>query len=190
MTLPSRDTLPGANGVITIMQLQSPLGTLVAGTTDQGICLLEFADRHRLEEQSRRLRRHFDAEPVPGKHPLLARLEGELDSYFAGELRKFTVPLEAPGTPFQREIWEYLAGIPYGETRSYDGVARDIGRAGAQRAVGRANGDNRIAIVIPCHRVIRSDGSLSGYGGGLWRKRWLLELERKGSREKGEGSRK
>lgn len=176
--------------MITITQLQSPLGTLVAGATDQGICLLEFADKHRLEEQCRRLRRHFDAAPVQGTHPLLTRLREELDSYFARELRNFTVPIEAPGTAFQREIWDYLARIPYGETRSYNGVARDIGRAGAQRAVGRANGDNRLAIVIPCHRVVRADGSLSGYGGGLHRKRWLLELEGAGSREQGEGSRK
>lgn len=161
----------------TLTRFQSPLGPLVAATTDRGICLLEYANKHRLEAQTGLLRQHFNAEPVEGEHSLLLRLEAELEAYFAGELQSFTVPLEAPGTAFQREIWRYLSGIPYGETRSYDRVARDLGRGGAQRAVGRANGENRIAIVIPCHRVIRADGSLSGYGGGLWRKEWLLEME-------------
>ena len=102
----------------------------------------------------------------------------ELDEYFVGTRTRFDVPLAIGGTAFQRAVWERLLAIPYGVTRSYEAIASEIGRPGAQRAVGRANGDNRLAILIPCHRVIRSDGSLCGYGGSLWRKRWLLEHER------------
>jgi len=114
---------------------------------------------------------------TPGRSEHVERLVGELGEYFAGERRSFDVPLDAPGTDFQRAVWEHLLTIPYGQTRSYDQVARALGRAGAQRAVGRANGMNRIAILVPCHRVVQKDGGLRGYGGGLWRKRWLLELE-------------
>src|SRR5688572_12776430 len=110
---------------------------------------------------------------------IILRIGKELDAYFAGELREFTVPLETPGSPFQRAVWEELLRIPYGETRSYGEQARRLGQPLEMvRAVGRANGDNRIAIVIPCHRVIGADGKLTGYGGGLWRKRRLLDLER------------
>jgi AraC family transcriptional regulator, regulatory protein of adaptative response / methylated-DNA-[protein]-cysteine methyltransferase len=98
--------------------------------------------------------------------------------YFAGERRAFSVPLHSPGTEFQVRVWTALRDIPYGRTTSYEALAATVGRPGAQRAVGKANGDNRIAIVIPCHRVVRKDGTLCGYGGGLWRKRRLLELER------------
>ncbi len=171
----SRGTTP-----VVLTRVATPLGPMVAGASDEGICLLEFADRPMLETQVRRIRKALDAAIAPGDHPHLARLQGELARYFQGALREFTVPLVLGGTPFQRQAWTFLRNIPYGETRSYDDEARAIGRPLARRAVGRANGDNRIAIVIPCHRVVRADGSLSGYGGGLWRKRWLLELEQKG----------
>ena len=107
----------------------------------------------------------------------MEQLESELTEYFQGVRCEFDVPLAPRGTEFQRRVWSQLRKIPYGETCSYDQLARQIDRPGAQRAVGRANGDNRLAIVIPRHRVIRSDGSLSGYGGGLWRKKWLLNHE-------------
>src|SRR5207237_2748973 len=97
-----------------------------------------------------------------------------------GTRREFHVPVTYPGSPFQRAVWEQLLRIPYGETRSYEDVARALGTAAAQRAVGRANGQNRIAILIPCHRVVNKDGRLGGYGGGLWRKQFLLELEQRG----------
>jgi O-6-methylguanine DNA methyltransferase len=100
-----------------------------------------------------------------------------VESYFAGDLRHFSIPLVAPGTEFQRTVWDELRRIPFGETRSYADVARAIGRPSAVRAVARANGDNRMAIFIPCHRVVGSDGRLTGYGGGLWRKQHLLDLE-------------
>jgi len=156
----------------------SPVGPLVAAANDQGVCLLEFADRRSIERQMAVLRRRFDAALVPGTHRNLDQLRTELDEYFAGGRSRFDVPLVMRGTPFQESVWRRLLDIPYGTTMSYDGLARAIGRVGAQRAVGRANGDNRIAIVIPCHRVVQKDGKLRGYGGGLWRKQFLLDLER------------
>ena len=114
---------------------------------------------------------------LPGEHPLMEQAKQELDAYFAGSLRRFTLPLQAPGTAFQEAVWQALQDIPYGETRSYAEIAALTGHDDAVRAVGRANGDNRIAIVIPCHRVVGSDGELTGYGGGLWRKEYLLAME-------------
>jgi AraC family transcriptional regulator of adaptative response/methylated-DNA-[protein]-cysteine methyltransferase len=167
-----RDAAP-----VYVTRILTPLGPMVAGATDEGVCLLEFADRPMLETQLERLKQRVGGEAVLGSNEISATLAEELDRYFAGELKEFTVPLLYPGTDFQVACWEYLLSIPYGATRSYADEARAIGKAGAQRAVGRANGDNRISIVIPCHRVVGSDGQLSGYGGGLWRKRFLLDLE-------------
>jgi AraC family transcriptional regulator of adaptative response/methylated-DNA-[protein]-cysteine methyltransferase len=164
---------------ITLAWMKSPLGPLVAGANDQGICFLEFTDRRMLEGQLKSLQKHFKTPCVPGKHRYLEQLEKELEAYFAGELRTFTVPLCYPGSAFQRRVWEELLQIPYGETRSYEALAQLAGVPGAQRAVGRTNGLNRIAIVIPCHRVINKDGKLGGYGGGLRRKEFLLKLEQR-----------
>jgi len=163
---------------VTTTTIETPIGPLVAGATDAGICLLEFADRRALRRQIATLKRRVHGRAVvPGAHPLLDQLRGELGEYFDGRRSDFTLPLVAPGTPFQEQVWKALGRIPCGETRSYEQLARAIGRPGAQRAVGRANGDNRVALLIPCHRVVRSDGALCGYGGGLWRKKRLLELE-------------
>lgn len=158
--------------------LQSPLGPLVAGSTNEGICLLEFSDRRMLEAQFRTIRKLFAIPVVPGSSPHLDRLQKELSQYFDGTLQRFTVPLVYPGTPFQKRVWDQLLTIPYGETCSYQDLARSIANPQGVRAVGRANGLNRIAIVIPCHRVVNKDGKLGGYGGGLRRKEFLLELER------------
>ena len=160
--------------------IESPLGPLVAGATAQGICLLEFTDRRMLPAQIETVRRRFGCAVVPGESPHFDRLRDELDAYFAGELRKFSLPLAAPGTPFQERVWGELQRIPFGETRSYEDLARAVDAPGAQRAVGHANGLNRIAILIPCHRVINKNGKLGGYGGLLWRKEALLHLERTG----------
>jgi AraC family transcriptional regulator of adaptative response/methylated-DNA-[protein]-cysteine methyltransferase len=162
---------------VTVTWLESPVGPLVAGATDRGVCLLEFSDRRMLEAQLDGVQRRLGA-VLPGSHPLLDQLQGELQEYFAGSRREFTVPLEYPGTPFQVKVWDALRRIPYGETRSYEQLAWAVGVPGAQRAVGHANGQNRVAIVIPCHRVVNKDGKLGGYGGGLWRKQLLLDLER------------
>lgn len=166
--------------VVHLSRVTTPIGPMLLGATDRGVCLLEFTDRRMLETQLRRIARQLDCVFVPGANEHGRRLEAELEAYFAGELRTFETPLDIFGTPFQRRVWEALLQIPYGETRSYADQARAIGEPNAVRAVARANGDNRIAIVIPCHRVIGSDGKLTGYGGGLWRKRYLLELERAG----------
>ena len=158
--------------------LRSPLGPLVAGATGDGVCLLEFNDQPRLDAQSVALVKLFDAPVVPGTNEHLEKLGGELAAYFAGSLRAFSVPLVYPGTPFQRRVWEQLLAIPFGETRSYEDLAIAVGVPKGSRAIGRANGSNRIAIVIPCHRVINKNGTLGGYGGGLARKQFLLDLER------------
>jgi AraC family transcriptional regulator of adaptative response/methylated-DNA-[protein]-cysteine methyltransferase len=160
------------------LRLATPLGPMVAAAVDQGVCLLEFADRRMLTTQFLRLRQRLGCIFAPGRNEHLARLEDELARYFAGTLTRFTVPLVRAGSEFQSAVWGELERIPCGETRSYEAIARALGRPKAVRAVGRANGDNRLAIVIPCHRVVRADGSLCGYGGGVWRKRWLLDHER------------
>ena len=174
-------TTPGQTGdVVTIKTttIESPLGPLVAGATEEGVCLLEFADRRAFAKQIETLKRRTGGSMVPGTCDHLEQLGRELEEYFRGEREGFSVAITAPGTDFQRRVWSQLRRIPYGQTTSYERLANAIGRPGAQRAVGRANGDNRIAILIPCHRVVRSDGTLCGYGGGLWRKQFLLDLER------------
>ncbi|MBI2185886.1 MAG: methylated-DNA--[protein]-cysteine S-methyltransferase [Acidobacteria bacterium] len=171
-------TIPDAAVVMTT--IETPLGPMVAGATDAGLCLLEFTDRRMLEAQMRRLQALLKQPLVPGEHPLLAQAREELAAYFDKKLTAFTVPLVFRGTPFEERVWRELCRIPYGETISYAALADRVGSPGAQRAVGRANGMNRIAIVIPCHRVVNSDGKLGGYGGGLWRKHWLLGLEKSG----------
>lgn len=158
--------------------IDSPLGPLVAVAAPDGVCMLEFRDPDRLDAQLTAVRRWFNAEAVGGENAHLERLREELRSYFAGGLTRFTVPVVTPGTPFQQRVWAELLRIPYGETRSYEDVARAVGVVSAPRAVGRANGSNRIAIVVPCHRVVNKDGKLGGYGGQLWRKEALLRLER------------
>ena len=157
--------------------IESPLGPLVAGATPEGACLLEFSDRRMLEAQFDTLRQRFHCAIVPGENEHLVQLERELSEYFQGNLQTFTTPLVYPGTPFQERVWNALRRIPYGETRSYEDLGRTISLKSGWRAVGHANGQNRIAIVIPCHRVIRKGGHLGGYGGGLWRKEWLLAHE-------------
>lgn len=166
---------------VMVTWIESPIGPLVAGAVPEGICLLEFTDRRMLEAQFTALRKRFHRSIVPGENELLERLKGELSQYFAGDLRQFTLPLTYPGTPFQEKVWAELLQIPYGSTSSYEEIARRLGSRGAVRAVGHANGCNRIAIVIPCHRVVNKDGKLGGYGGGLWRKQYLLDLEQRHS---------
>ncbi len=161
--------------------LETPLGEMIAVAGDDGLCLLDFIDRPGLEREVVDVRKHLGAVIVPGESRYLEVLASELDRYFTGELTEFTVPLVQPGSRFQRAVWAALGEIPYGSNSSYAELARRIGRPHAHRAVGRANGDNRIAIVVPCHRILRSDGSLGGYGGGTWRKRRLLEIEAQGT---------
>ena len=163
--------------VITLARFTTPLGPMFGGATEQGICLLEFTDRRMLETEFQDLARRYEAVLLPGTHPHLDQLQMELTEYFAGQRQYFTVPLHLSGTPFQEQVWEVLQTIPYGETRSYATQAEILGNPKAVRAVASANGQNRMSIIIPCHRVIGKDGSLTGYGGGLERKQWLLRHE-------------
>lgn len=155
--------------MITFRLIDSPVGPLLLAADDGGLRRLAFAGPDRPVPPGRDWRE--------GGHPLLARAEGQLDEYFAGRRQRFELPLAPDGTDFQRAVWRELERIPYGETISYAILARRIGRPHAMRAVGAANGRNPIAIIVPCHRVIGADGSLTGFGGGLPRKRFLLELE-------------
>ena len=171
---------PGGS-FIRLTWLETPVGPLVAGATDDALVMLEYPDRRMMETQLDTLRRRFGRPLAPGDSPLFPALRAQLDEYFAGRRRAFDLPLEYPGSPFQRAVWDALLRIPYGETRTYAELARELGAPGAARAVGRANGANRLAIIVPCHRVIAAGGGLGGYGGGLWRKLRLLELEGAGS---------
>ena len=172
---------PGRAGSVesvTMTWIETPLGPMVAGATDEAVCLLEFTDRRALERELGDLRRKLGRPVVSGENEVTRKLREELALYFQGKLRRFTVAPVLVGAPFERRVWNELLGIPFGETRSYEDIAKAAGRPAACRAVGSANGRNRIAILVPCHRVVRKDGTLGGYGGGLWRKRRLLELER------------
>jgi AraC family transcriptional regulator of adaptative response/methylated-DNA-[protein]-cysteine methyltransferase len=169
--------VPTTAGRLALTWFESPVGPLLLGAGEDGVCLLEFRDRDSRDDQVAAVTRRLGLAAEWSAHSLTDRLGDELRQYFAGNLRRFTVPIDFPGTPFQVRVWEALLGIPYGETRSYGQLARQLGMEGAQRALGHANGQNPIAIVIPCHRVVAHDGGLGGYGGGLWRKRFLLDLE-------------
>ncbi len=172
-----------ANGrhinVINMHRITTPLGPMIACATEDGICLLEFTDRRMFPLELKDLRRLLKANFVYGTNKHILNIEKQLGEYFAGKRKVFDVPLVTPGSEFQKSVWQQLITIPYGNTRSYEEQAIAINNLKAIRAVASANGANRIAIVIPCHRVIGKDGSLTGYGGGLWRKRWLLDFERK-----------
>lgn len=169
----ARDT-----ALLTAGWFETPLGPMLAVVSDAGLELLEFVDRRALEAELTRLRSSLGSAIVPGKHPLLDRTSQQLVEYFAGTRRDFDLPLAQRGPAFHLKVWSALCTIPYAETRSYSDIARQVDSPAAVRAVGRANGQNGIAIVVPCHRVIRADGSLCGYGGGRWRKQWLLDHER------------
>jgi len=162
---------------IHLSPIETPIGEMMAGATNTHLVMFEFEHRKMYNSQIERLRAALGAELVPGESPVFALLREQLDEYFRGDRGDFTVPLLTPGTPFQVSVWDALRQIPAGTTTSYKRLAESIAKPDAIRAVARANGDNRIAILIPCHRVIGSDGQLVGYGGGLWRKRKLLNLE-------------
>lgn len=157
--------------------IPTPLGAMDAAACNEGVCALEFPEPRTRDARITALCEKLEARVVRGTHPHLKLLRDELARYFAGELRRFRVPLFAPGTAFEELAWSALLAIPYGETRSYAAQAAMIGKPRAMRAVGLANGRNRIAIVIPCHRVIGANGKLVGYAAGVERKRFLLELE-------------
>ena len=160
--------------------IDTRLGPMVAIADDDGLYVLEFVDRRGLEREVERLRKRVQRPVVPGQAAPLAQIERELSAYFARGLRRFETPVHFVGSEFQRGVWAALTAIPYGETRSYAELATVVGDPRACRAVARANGTNQLALVVPCHRVIQSDGRLGGYGGGLARKQWLIDHERRG----------
>lgn len=158
--------------------LETPLGAMLALADDRGLHLLDFVDRRGLERALTMLQKRLHARVLPGEHRVLAQIERELREYFDGTRTTFDTPVTLTGSPFQTRVWRALQDIPAGSTRSYGQLAAAIGQPSAVRAVGRANGDNRLSIIVPCHRVIGADGALTGYGGGLARKQKLLDLER------------
>src|SRR5216117_2347043 len=160
-------------------RIDTPLGAMIAIVDDEGLRLLEFIDRRATERELSILRKRLGTNVVPGEHRHLTAVRRQLVHYFSGKNLEFNVPLAPVGSLFQLRAWELLRSIPNGETRSYSWMAKKLGDVEMRRAVGRANGENMICIIIPCHRVIRADGSLCGYGGGLWRKKWLLDHERR-----------
>ncbi|MBB4039218.1 AraC family transcriptional regulator of adaptative response/methylated-DNA-[protein]-cysteine methyltransferase [Microvirga flocculans] len=172
---PARTT---ARQILTAQWLDTPIGAMLAVADDAGVHLLEFAERKALPNEIKRLREQV-APIAFGRHPMIDTLADEVRRYFAGQLAAFTVPVVQKGTAFEATVWDNLRRIPVGQTRSYGALARTLGRPDSARAVARANGANQIAIIVPCHRVIGADGSLTGYGGKLWRKQWLLEHERR-----------
>lgn len=171
------DEKPGTAEFVRIAWLQTPFGPMLAGADSQSLRFLDFYDRRAIDAQIASLRRTSGMPIAQGDCAILNELRMELNAYFERQLRSFSIPVTSPGTPFQALVWRALSEIPYGETRSYGEIAYAIGSPNASRAVGMANSVNRIAIVVPCHRVVNADGSLGGYGGGLERKHALLELE-------------
>ncbi|HEX2884762.1 MAG TPA: methylated-DNA--[protein]-cysteine S-methyltransferase [Candidatus Limnocylindria bacterium] len=167
---------PEAASPVRSRTVATPVGPITLAASDDALVLADFAERPMMPAQLAAVRRRIG--PVaPGDSPLLDRAERQLREYLAGERRAFDLPLQMPGSAFQERVWTELTRIPYGETISYGELARRVGVPAGSRAVGRANGSNRLAIIVPCHRVVASGGGLGGYGGGLEAKRHLLELE-------------
>ena len=163
--------------VINLKRIETPIGPMFAGATEEGLCLLEFTERRMLETEFKALAKYLNAAIIQGENKHFKKLEQQLSEYFDGKRKKFDIPLVTPGTDFQNAVWKELQTIPHGKTRSYKQQAAALKKPLAIRAVANANGMNRISILIPCHRVIGDDGSMTGYGGGIWRKKWLLDLE-------------
>lgn len=157
--------------------LETPLGEMIACSEDRGICMLEFADHKNLKKKLDEISKVLQMELIQEKNNYLNILNTELKEYFEKKRKDFSIPISMIGTEFQKEVWRTISKIPYGQTISYLQEARKMGRPKAVRAVANANGQNKISIVIPCHRIIGSNGKLTGYGGGVWRKQKLLELE-------------
>jgi AraC family transcriptional regulator of adaptative response/methylated-DNA-[protein]-cysteine methyltransferase len=158
--------------------LDTPLGPMLAMGDEEALYLLEFAERRGLEREIERLIQKEKVAIIRGTTAPIASIEAELAAYFEGTLQQFKTPLHLLGSPFQKQVWEELTRTPYGQTRSYAAQAEAMGKKSAYRAVANANGANQLAIVIPCHRIINSNGDLGGYGGGVARKQWLIDHEK------------
>ena len=168
-----------AQQTLLIHRFTTPIGPMFVCASERGVCLLEFVDRRMLETEFSDLQRLLNARIIAGQNDHIRQAEKEIGEYFAGKRLRFTLALDTPGSEFQRRVWQALAEIPCGESTHYQALAETLNNPTSARAVAAANGANRIAIVIPCHRVIGKDGSMTGYGGGVARKCWLLEHEKK-----------
>lgn len=162
---------------LAVLAVDSPLGPISIGANEHAVWSVEFSDADRWEKHLARLKAEPEGRPDPRSLDLASRMAGELERYFRRDLHRFETPIHLVGTPFEIAVWEELLRIPYGETLTYATLAQRVGDPKATRAVGRANGANPLAIVVPCHRVVETGGGLGGYGGGLDRKRLLLDLE-------------
>lgn len=169
----------GQHAILKAAWLDTPLGPMIAMADEEALYLLEFVERRGLEREIERLRQKEKVAIIPGTTAPIKSIEAELAAYFEGTLQQFKTSLHLPGSPFQKQVWEELMRIPYGQTRSYAAQALAIGKKSAYRAVANANGANQFAIVIPCHRIINSNGDLGGYGGGIARKQWLIDHEKR-----------
>lgn len=174
-------SLSKETAVISTIQIATPLGPMLACATSEAVCLLEFTNRIRLENEFRDLQKMLNAVMLPGRNHYLDQLEKELTEYFEGKRKTFSIPLQTPGTEFSKSVWQTLQKIPYGKTCSYKEQAEMLNNPKAIRAIASTNGRNRLAIIIPCHRVIGSDGKMTGYAAGTERKKWLLNFEKNNS---------
>jgi len=165
-------------------EVKTPIGDMVFGSSDKGLCLLDFKYRKSFPRIFKRIKEYFGDNITYGSSEFIELAENELKQYFKGDLMVFTVPLDIRGSEFQLKVWDALLKIKYGKTNSYLEIGKKIGRPEAVRAIANANGQNGLAVIIPCHRVIGSDGSLTGYGGGIAIKKKLLQIESKNGRGK------
>lgn len=165
------------SAVIYMTEISTPLGPMLAGATSKGICVLEFNNRIRLDKELTDLQQLLNAVIIPGRNHFSDQVETELREYFEGKRKTFSVPLHIPGNEFSQSVWKTLQEIPYGETWSYKQQAEVMNNPKAIRAIATTNGRNRLAIIIPCHRVIGSNGTMTGYAGGIEKKKWLLKFE-------------
>jgi AraC family transcriptional regulator of adaptative response/methylated-DNA-[protein]-cysteine methyltransferase len=177
----TQQDLSNENNLINTREISTPLGPMLAGATSEGVCILEFINRVKLEKEIIDLQKLLNAVMLPGQNPHLDQLENELAEYFDGKRKAFSVPLHTPGNEFSQTVWKTLQEIPYGQTCSYKQQADRMNNPKAIRAIASTNGRNRLAIIIPCHRVIGSNGTMTGYAAGIEKKKWLLKFERSNS---------
>ncbi len=159
-------------------KINTPLGEMLACVSDEGLHLLEFTDRKKYDRQINGLKKYFNTEIIKGKHALHKEVQNQMSEYFSGKLKVFKIPLIFSGTDFQKNVWNALSEIPYGKTVSYSDIAKRINNPKAVRAVANANAANKIAIIVPCHRVTGKNGTLTGYASGLDKKEFLLNIEK------------
>lgn len=165
-------------------EVKTPIGEMVFGSSEKGLCLLDFKYRKSISRILKRITKYFGHDMIHGTTPFIELAETELSQYLQGNLTIFSVPLDIRGSAFQLKVWDALLNVKYGKIVSYLDIAKKIGRPEAVRAVANANGQNGIAVIIPCHRVIGSDGSLTGYGGGVTIKKRSLQIESEHGRRK------